>query len=57
MQGAFTQSVLRSVIRRRLGHLKNKKNDFLSKQTTILHGIICPSVNATLAKKQHWMNV
>ena len=30
INGAFTQSVLRSVIRRRLGHLKNKKYFFQS---------------------------
>ena len=45
---AFTQNVLRGVIRRRLGHLKNKKVVFSSKQTTILSSVICRSVNATL---------
>ena len=30
VKGAFTQSVLRGVIRRRLGHLKNKKYFFQS---------------------------
>ena len=30
LKGAFTQSVLRGVIRRRLGHLKNKKYFFQS---------------------------
>ena len=45
-KGAFTQSVLRGVIRRRLGYLKNKKCFFTNK-TTILRGVFCPSVNAT----------
>ena len=45
-KGAFTQSVLRGVICRRLGYLKNKKC-FFSKKTTILRGVFCPSVNAT----------
>ena len=46
LNGAFTQSVLRDVIRHSLGHLNNK-NIFFSKQTTILCGVICSSVNAT----------
>ena len=45
-KGEFTQSVLRRVIRRRLGYLINKKC-FFSKKTTILRGVFCPSVNAT----------
>ena len=44
--GSFIQSVLRGGIRRRVGHLK--KMCFFSKQTAILRGVICPSVNATL---------
>ena len=48
-KGTFTQSVLRSVIRRRLGYLINK-NVFFTYKTTILRGEFCPSVNATLAK-------
>ena len=46
-KSAFAQSVLRGVIRHSLGHLQIKKY-FFSKQTTILRGVICPSVNASL---------
>ena len=49
-EGAFTQSVLRGVIRRRLGYLINKKCFFIKKMT-ILRGLFCPSVNATLKMK------
>ena len=50
-KGAFTQSILRGVIRRRLGYLINKKCFFI-KKTTILRGVFCPSVNATLVREQ-----
>ena len=46
-QGAFTQSVLRGVIRRRLGYVINKKYFFI-KKTTILRRVIRRGVNATL---------
>ena len=45
-KGAFTQSVLRGVICRRLGYLINKKC-FFTYKTTILRGVFCPNVNAT----------
>ena len=41
------ETVLRGVIRRRLGYLINKKC-FFTYKTTILRGVFCPSVNATL---------
>ena len=46
-KGAFTQSVLRGVIRRRLGYVINK-NIFFIKKTTILCRVIRRGVNATL---------
>ena len=45
-QGAFTQSVLRGVIRRRLGYVINKKYFFI-KKTTILRRVIRRGVNTT----------
>ena len=45
-KGAFTQSVLRGVIRRRLGYVINK-NIFFIKKTTILRRVIRRGVNAT----------
>ena len=45
-KGAFTQSVLRGVIRRRLGYVINKKYFFI-KKTTILRRVIRRGVNAT----------
>ena len=42
-KGAFTQSVLRGVIRRRLGYLIKK----IHLKMTILRGVFCLSVNAT----------
>ena len=47
LKGTFTQSILRGVIRRRLGYLINKKMFFLTYKMTILRGEFCPSVNAT----------
>ena len=44
--GAFTQSILRGVIRRRLSYLINKKWCF-HYNNDHLHGVFCPSVNAT----------
>ena len=44
--GAFTQSVLRGIIRRRLGYVI-LKNIFFIKKTTILRRVIRRGVNAT----------
>ena len=53
LKGAFTQSVLRGVIRRRLGYVINKKY-FFHKKTTILRRVIRRvirrGVNAIFAK-------
>ena len=46
IKGAFKQSVLRGVIRRRLGYVINKKYFFI-KKTTILRRVIRRGVNAT----------
>ena len=48
-KGAFTQSILRGVIRRRLGYVINKKY-FFHKKTTILRRVIRRGVNATLIR-------